>query len=64
MKPNEGKVDRILRVVLGIALLSQAFFGMQTVWGYVGIVPLLTGIVGICPLYSVLGFNTCPAVKK
>lgn len=63
MKKNEGTIDRSLRVVAGLALLSIAFVGPQTPWGYVGIVPLLTGLMGWCPLYTVLGINTC-SVKK
>lgn len=58
MKINEGVVDRMLRVIVGAGLLSLAFVGPQTPWGYIGIVPLLTGLVGFCPLYAVLGFNT------
>lgn len=61
MKPNEGTIDRVLRVVAGLAILSLAFVGPQTPWAYLGLVPLVTGLVGICPLYSILGINTCPA---
>ena len=57
---NEGPLDRTLRVVLGLGLLALAFTGPHTPWGYFGIVPLLTGLVGFCPLYRVLGLNTCP----
>ena len=60
MKTNEGNVDRIFRVVVGLGLLSLVFIGPQTMWGWVGIVPLLTGAIGFCPLYKVFGFNTCP----
>ena len=63
MKLNEGTVDRILRVVVGIAILSLAFVGPQTPWAYLGVVPLLTGIIGFCPLYAILGVNTCGAPK-
>lgn len=63
MKTNEGTIDRVLRVIVGLGLLSLAFVGPQTPWGYIGLVPLLTGIVGVCPLYSVLGINTCPLKK-
>ncbi len=59
MKLNEGAVDRILRVLVGIVILSLAFVGPRTPWAYLGIVPLLTGIVGFCPLYAILGINTC-----
>lgn len=63
MKINEGKIDRIARVVFGLGLITIAFVGPQTTWGFVGIVPLLTGTVGFCPLYALLGINTC-SVKK
>mgnify|MGYP001003126333 CR=1 FL=1 len=63
MKPNEGAIDRVLRIVVGLGVLSLVFIGPKTPLGYIGLVPLLTGLVGICPLYSLLGINTCP-VKK
>ena len=56
---NVGGVDRGLRIVAGIVLLSLVFVGPQTAWGWVGLVPLVTGMVGNCPLYSVFGWNTC-----
>jgi hypothetical protein len=64
MKPNEGTIDRILRVLVGIALISLVFVGPKTPWGWIGVVPLVTGLVGVCPLYSILGINTCPANKS
>jgi len=64
MEQNEGKVDRIIRVVAGLGLLSLVFIGPQTNWGFIGIVPLLTGVVGFCPLYKVFGLNTCPIDSK
>lgn len=57
---NEGTLDRALRVVLGLGVLSLAFTGPHTAWGYLGAIPLLTGLIGSCPLYTVLGFTTCP----
>lgn len=60
MMKNEGKIDRTLRVLVGLALLSLVFVGPQSLWGLVGLIPLLTGLVGFCPLYRVLGLNTCP----
>ncbi|MFO0203217.1 MAG: DUF2892 domain-containing protein [Alphaproteobacteria bacterium] len=63
MKAIEGAIDRILRVIVGAGVLSLAFIGPQTPWAYLGLVPLLTGLVGWCPLYAVLGFNTCPAKR-
>lgn len=58
-KTNEGTVDRFLRVTLGIVLVALVFVGRKTPWGWLGIVPLATGLLGSCPLYSVLGINTC-----
>jgi hypothetical protein len=58
-KKNEGVVDRIVRIVAGVGLLSLAFVGPQTVWGYVGIVPLATGLLGSCPAYQLFGVSTC-----
>jgi hypothetical protein len=63
MKVNEGLVDRILRVVVGAGVLSLAFVGPQTPWAYLGLIPLATGLVGFCPLYALLGVNTCPVRK-
>ncbi|MCK6551609.1 DUF2892 domain-containing protein [Myxococcota bacterium] len=61
---NEGTVDRALRVALGLGLISIAFIGPQTPWGYLGVVPLATGLLGSCPLYTILGLNTCPVKKS
>ncbi len=63
MKVNEGTIDRALRVIVGAGLVAIVFVGPQTPWGWVGVVPLLTGIFGLCPLYSLLGINTCPLKK-
>ena len=59
MSKNEGTLDRALRVILGLVLLSLVFVGPQTMWGLVGLIPLVTGLVGVCPVYSVLGIKTC-----
>ena len=59
MTRNEGTLDRIVRVVVGVALLSLVFVGPQTLWGLIGIVPLATALVGTCPLYSLFGITTC-----
>lgn len=64
MKTNEGKVDRIFRVLVGLGLLSLVFIGPQTMWGLVGLVPLLTGAIGFCPLYKMFGLDTCPLNMK
>jgi len=58
-KTNEGTIDRILRVIVGLALIAIVFVGPKTPWGWVGLVPLLTGLVGTCPLYTILGVRTC-----
>ena len=63
MQANVGSLDRALRVIVGLALLSLVFVGPQTLWGLVGIVPLLTAAVGFCPAYTLLGLNTCPLAK-
>ncbi|MEL7401325.1 MAG: DUF2892 domain-containing protein [Pseudomonadota bacterium] len=57
---NEGTLDRIVRVVLGLVLLSLTIVGPQSMWGLVGLVPLITGAIGFCPLYKIVGLNTCP----
>jgi hypothetical protein len=59
MPRNEGNVDRALRIILGLVLIALVFVGPQTPWGWVGVVPLLTGLVGFCPLYRIIGVNTC-----
>lgn len=61
---NEGMLDRTIRVVLGIVLLSLVFLGPRTLWGLVGLVPLLTGIVGFCPLYRLFGLDTRGAARR
>ena len=60
---NEGTIDRTLRVIAGAALVSLVFVGPETPWGWIGLVPLVTGLVGNCPVYSLLGISTCP-VKR
>jgi hypothetical protein len=55
---NEGLMDRVIRIVIGLGILSLVFVGPQTAWGWIGLVPLITGIVGFCPLYKLIGLNT------
>ena len=57
---NEATIERVIRVVLGVVLLSLTVVGPQTMWGLLGLVPLFTGLVGSCPIYTVLGFSTKP----
>jgi hypothetical protein len=61
MTCNVGGIDRIVRAVVGLALISLVFVGPQTAWGWIGLVPLATALVGWCPPYALLGINTCRA---
>jgi len=61
---NEHPVERTLRVLVGVGLLSLVFVGPKTPWGYLGLLPIVTGLSGICPLYSILGFSTCRVSLK
>jgi Protein of unknown function (DUF2892) len=63
MTKNVGGIDRIIRIVVGIALIAAAATGAIGVWGYIGVVALATGLMGWCPPYAILGFNTC-SMKK
>ena len=63
MKVNEGVIDRSLRGVAGLVLIGLAATGTVGAWGYIGIVPLATGAIGLCPLYSLLGISTCPTPR-
>lgn len=60
---NEGMVDRAVRVLVGAAVVSMFFVGPQSPWALLGLVPLTTGLLGSCPLYTLLGLSTCPAHK-
>ncbi len=64
MKLNVGGIDRIARIVVGLVLIALAATGTVGVWGWIGIVPLLTGSIGFCPLYPLIGMNTCPMKKS
>lgn len=64
MKTNEGTVDRVLRVGAGLVLIALAATGKVGAWGYIGVVPLLTGAIGMCPLYAMLGIDTCSAPRR
>lgn len=63
MKTNVGGIDKIIRILAGIALIAWALFG-GPVWAWIGVVPLATGLFGWCPAYTLLGMNTCPLSKK
>jgi hypothetical protein len=64
MKSNVGGIDRGLRIVAGILLIALAATGTVGLWGWIGIIPLATGLISFCPLYTLLGFSTCPLEKK
>ena len=64
MKANVGGLDRILRIAVGIDLIALAAMGVVGVWGWIGVVPLLTGLIGWCPAYPLLGISTCPMKKQ
>ena len=59
MKQNAGSLDRILRIVAGLVLIGLAATGTVGVWGWIGVVPLATGLFGFCPAYTLLGIKTC-----
>ena len=59
LKTNAGTIDRFLRVTAGLVLIALVFVGPKTPWGWLGIIPLATGLLGSCPVYSILGINTC-----
>ena len=59
-RTNVGNIDRILRVVVGVILIALVFVGLKTPWGWIGIVPLVTGLLKTCPIYSLIGVSSCP----
>ena len=64
MASNVGGIDKIVRIVAGVGLVGATAAGLLPVWGYIGIVPLATGLMGWCPAYTLFGMNTCPLSKK
>ena len=64
MKFNVGTVDRVLRIVVGLVLIGLAATGTVGLWGWIGVVPLATGLFRFCPAYTLLGINTCPMDRK
>ncbi|ROT46569.1 DUF2892 domain-containing protein [Pusillimonas sp. NJUB218] len=60
---NVGGIDRALRIIVGLALIVATLMGYIGVWGWIGVVPLVTGLLGSCPAYKLFGFSSCP-VKK
>lgn len=63
-KQNVGGIDRVLRIVVGLVLIALVFVGPKTPLGWIGLVPLITGLFSMCPLYSLIGLNTCPMAKR
>jgi hypothetical protein len=63
MKKNVGGTERILRIVAGIGILSLVFIGPETKWGYLGLIPLVTGLIQWCPINQLLGISTCKSCK-
>lgn len=61
--PYEGRLDRILRITVGLAVLSLTFIGPKSPWGLIGLLPLMTGLCGRCPAYTLFGIGTCPMPK-
>jgi len=58
-KTNVGGIDRVLRIVVGLVLIALVFIGPKTPWGWIGVIPIATGFLRTCPLYSLIGANTC-----
>lgn len=63
MNKNVGGIDKTLRIAAGAILVGATAVGLLPVWGFIGIVPLATGLVGFCPFYPLLGLNSCPTRK-
>ncbi len=61
---NVGGIDRVLRIVVGLVVVSLYFWGPQSPWALLGLIPLVTGLVGFCPAYRLLGLNTCPLARS
>ena len=64
LETNEGTIDRAARILIGAGLLSLVFVGPHSYFGLIGIVPLATGLLGSCPLYSLIGLKTCKTAKQ
>lgn len=64
MKKNVHPLERVFRIILGVGLIAFALVGVESTWGFIGFVPLITGLMGWCPLYQVMGHSTCPIHTK
>jgi len=63
LKVNEHPIERAIRVLVGAGLVAASVTGRLGAWGYIGVVPILTGLMGTCPLYTLIGVSTCPVRK-
>lgn len=63
MKKNIGGIERAIRILVGLGIISLAFIGPKTPWAYLGIIPVLTGLIGWCPPYAIFGISTCKSCK-
>jgi hypothetical protein len=61
---NEGTLDRTIRIAAGLTLIALAVVGPRTPWGYLGVIPLVTGLIGFCPAYKLFGLSTCPMEQR
>ncbi|RJQ42299.1 MAG: DUF2892 domain-containing protein [Nitrospiraceae bacterium] len=64
MKKNIGSTERVIRIVVGAGIIAMAFVGPKSPWAYLGLIPLLTGLIGWCPPYAILGISTCKSCCK
>lgn len=64
MKANVGGIDKAVRIILGLALIAWAAVFDGPVWAWIGVIPLATGLINFCPLYSLIGINTCPVKRS
>ena len=64
MPRNVGGLDRALRIIIGLALIGLTLAGTIGVWGWIGVIPLATGLIGTCPAYKLIGINTCPVTSR
>lgn len=64
MEKNVGTIDRVVRIVVGVVLIALVFVGPMTPWGWIGVIPILTALIGWCPAYRLFGIRTCPAAEK
>jgi Inner membrane protein YgaP-like, transmembrane domain len=64
MGKNVGNADRVLRIVVGVVLIALVFVGPQTPWGWIGVIPIVTALVGWCPAYRLLGIRTCTVNER